>query len=54
MKDLMWKVISFMSFEFASEANRLSQRFTATHIFNQKDIAGWSTNSTRQKIIARY
>jgi hypothetical protein len=54
MKDLMQKVISFITFEFASEANCLAQQFVATHTFNQKDIPGWSTSSTRRKVIARY
>jgi hypothetical protein len=54
MKDLMQKVISFITFEFALENNCLSQQFNATHVSRQKDNPYWSTTSTRQKIIARY
>jgi len=54
MKDLMEKVVSFITFEFASNQNCLTQQFSATQFFNQKNNPGWSTNSTRQKIIARY
>jgi hypothetical protein len=54
MKDLMQKVMSFITFEFALDSNCLGQQFTATHTFLQKDIAYWSTNSTRQKIISKY
>jgi hypothetical protein len=54
MKDLMQKVMSFITFEFALDSNCLGQQFTATHTLLQKDIAYWSTNSTRQKIISKY
>jgi fucose 4-O-acetylase-like acetyltransferase len=54
MKDLMQKVMSFLSFDFALNANVLSQQFAATHYFYQKDIPLWSTRATRQKVIARY
>jgi len=54
MKDLMQKVVSFITFEFALDHNCLSQQFNATHLSRQKDIPFWSTNSTRQKIITRY
>jgi hypothetical protein len=54
MKDLMQKVMSFITFEFALDSNCLSRQFTATHTFLQKGIAYWSTNSTRQKIISKH
>lgn len=50
----MQKVMSFITFEFATDRNCLSQQFNATHVFYQKDIPHWSTNATRQKLIARY
>lgn len=54
MKDLMKKVMSFITFEFALDKNCLSQQFAATHISQQKDFPEWSTTATRQKIIFRY
>lgn len=38
MKDLMKKVISFITFEFASDRNCLSKQFAATHILHQRDL----------------
>jgi hypothetical protein len=54
MKDLMQKVMSFITFEFALDRHSLGQQFSKTHTSQQKDIAYWSTNSTRQKIISKY
>jgi hypothetical protein len=54
MKDLMQNTVSFLSFDFVSDANSLSQQFTTTHLFYQKDSPLWSTNATRHKLIARY
>jgi hypothetical protein len=54
MKDLMQKVMSFVTFEFALDRNCLAQQFSATHTWQQKDIPYWSTKATRQKIISRY
>src|SRR3954454_21571020 len=54
MKDLMQNAVSFLSFDFALDRKSLSQQFTTTHIFYQKEIPLWSTNATRRKLIGRY
>lgn len=37
-KDLMEKVMSFISYQFAIDRNCVSQQFNATHVLYQKDI----------------
>ncbi len=54
MKDLMKKVMSFITFEFALDRNCLSKQFAATHTAYQKDFPEWSTTATRKKVIFRY
>jgi len=54
MKELMQKVVSFITFEFALDRNCLSQQFAATHTAYQKNFPEWSTTATRQKVIFRY
>ncbi len=54
MKDLMRKINSFITFDLPVNRNYLAERFATTHLLNQKDIPQWSTNATRQKIIASY
>ncbi len=43
MKELMQKVVFFITFEFALDRNCLSQQFAATHTAYQKDFPEWST-----------
>lgn len=50
----MKKVISFITFEFASNRDCLSKQFAATHILHQRNLPEWSTTATRQKVIFRY
>ncbi len=45
---------SFITFNFPVNADYIRARFTSTHSIYQKDIAGWSTNATKQKVIAAY
>jgi len=54
MKDLMSGVKSFITFDFPLNADYIKAKFTCTHSIYQKDIAGWSTNATKQKVIAAY
>ncbi len=54
MKDLMQKIVSFITFDFALDRNCLTQQFNATHALYQNNIPHWSTKSTRQKVIGRY
>ena len=54
MKDLMQEVVSFITFDFASDEGCLSKQFAATHASMQKNLPFWSTTSTRQKIVSRY
>src|SRR4051794_33040091 len=54
MKDLMQNAVSFLSFDFATDRNSLSQQFAGTHTFSQNDYPLWSTAATRQNLIARY
>jgi len=54
MEDLIRKGISFMTFDFAINGDYISTLFANTHHRYQKVIPEWSTNATRQKIIASY
>jgi hypothetical protein len=54
MKDLLRKIVHFIAFDFALDADCLARQFGATHLSYQKDIPHWSSNSTRQKIVVRY
>jgi hypothetical protein len=54
MKDLMKKAKSFITFDFPLDRSYLSGRFATTHLLHQKEIPQWSTNATRQKVIATY
>ena len=54
MKDLISKVKSFITFDFPLASDCIRERFTSIHNAEQNNIAAWSTNSTRQKVIAAY
>ncbi len=54
MKDLMSKVEPFITFDLPVNAEFIRAKFTSTHSNNQKDIVDWSTNATKQKVIAAY
>jgi hypothetical protein len=54
MKDLMRRVESFITFDFTLNANYISAQFATTHNYYKKEIANWSTNATKQKVIASY
>src|SRR3954471_1744504 len=54
MKDLLQNGISFLSFDFVSDANSLSRQFAVSHSFYQRDNPLWSTSATRHKLIGRY
>ncbi|GEO11374.1 hypothetical protein [Segetibacter aerophilus] len=54
MKNVMQKILSFITFDFAFDRNCLTQQFNATQALYQSNIPFWSTNSTRQKVIGRY
>lgn len=54
MKDLMRRVNSFITFDFPVNADYIRAKFTSTHSIYQKDIVDWSTNATKQKVMAAY
>lgn len=62
MKDLMSGVKSFITFDFPLNTefdfplntDYISAKFTSTYSIYQKDIAAWSTNATKQKVMAAY
>lgn len=54
MEDFVKKGISFITFDFVINRDYLSALFATTHLGYRRDIPGWSTNSTRQKIISSY
>jgi hypothetical protein len=54
MKDLVQKVASFVTFDFPLDREYISTKFADTHHYHQENISGWSTNATRQKVIANY
>lgn len=54
MKDLMSGVKSFITFDFPLNVDYIRAKFTTMHSIHQNDIAAWSTNATKQKVIAAY
>lgn len=54
MKDLMKKVMSFMTFDFPLQATNISIKFTETHQKHQLEFPEWSTAATRQKLVTSY
>jgi hypothetical protein len=54
MKDKVKHWRSFMTFDLPLESSYISAVFAATHAGHQKEIPQWSTNATRQEMIARY
>ncbi len=54
MKDLMSGVKSFITFDFPLDVVYIRAKFTSTHSTHQNAIAAWSTNSTKQKVMAAY
>jgi len=54
MKDLLTKARSFLTFDFPLDPDYICTKFTSTDNIYQKSISGWSTLSTRHKVIAAY
>jgi hypothetical protein len=54
MKDLMSKVIAFLTFDTHLQAKQISLQFSETHHKRQAEIAEWSTKATRQQLISYY
>src|SRR5258708_8424375 len=54
MKDKVKHWRSFMKFDLPLESSYISTVFAATHAQHQIEIPQWSTNATRQKMIAQY
>jgi hypothetical protein len=54
MKDLMKKVMSFMTFDLPIQAANISANFSITHQKLQIEVPQWSTSGTRQQLMAKY
>lgn len=54
MKDFVKRAKSFITFDFPLQVDYINIQFTSTHSRYQADFPGWSTNATRQKMIAIY
>ena len=54
MKENVNQWRSFMTFDLPLETSHITEVFAATHAQHQIEIPQWSTNATRQKMIARY
>lgn len=54
MKDLMKRVMSFMTFDYPLQADFISARFAETHQKFQLEAPEWSTTATRQQLISTY
>lgn len=54
MKDLIKRVIPFITFDFPLQAEYIKAQFAITHSKHQVDMPEWSTTATRQKMISRY
>lgn len=54
MKDLMQKVMTFITFDFPLQASYINTRFAETHQKLQLEVPEWSTTATRQQLISNY
>lgn len=54
MKDLMRKGLAFMVFDSPLQTDKIRNRFEQAHQKRQAETNGWSTNATRQLLIADY
>jgi hypothetical protein len=54
MKEMIKRWSSFITFDLPLETDHIRAAFSATHAQQQKEILQWSTNATRQKMIAGY
>lgn len=54
MKDLMKRVMSFVTFDFPIQATYINTKFEGTHRKLLLEVHEWSTTATRQQLIAKY
>jgi hypothetical protein len=54
MKELVKKMKSFIAFDFPFQTANITAQFANTQRQQQKEIPGWSTTATRQKLINSY
>lgn len=54
MKDLVNRAKSFITFDFPLQTAYISTQFTSIHNQHKENRPQWSTQSTRQKVIANY
>lgn len=54
MKDLMSRVITFLTFDTHLQAQQIRLQFAETHHKRQAEINEWSTAATRQQLVSYY
>lgn len=54
MKDLVKRLQSYLAFDQPMQMDVISSKFSLIHGQQQKLIRGWSTGSTRQKLVSQY
>jgi hypothetical protein len=54
MKDFVQNAAALIMFDFPVDINYIRDEFITTHTKHQKNFPGWSTRSTRQKMVAGY
>jgi hypothetical protein len=54
MKDLISKVIAFLTFDTQMQAHQISLQFSETHHKRQAQVDEWSPNATRQQLASYY
>jgi hypothetical protein len=54
MKDFVQNAGAFIMFDSPRDINYIREQFITTHTENQRNFPGWSTKSTRQKLLASY
>src|SRR5690349_2781186 len=54
MKDLVKRLQSYLAFDRPMQMDVISSKFSLIHGQQQKHINGWSTQSTRQKLVSQY
>jgi len=54
MKDFVKRLQSYLAFDQPMQIDVISANFSLIHGQQQKIIRGWSTGSTRQKLVSRY
>ncbi len=54
MKEMMKKILTFITFDLPLQRDYISDRFKTVHDFHQIEVPLWSTAATRHKMVSEY